>query len=268
MELPIITSTSNPAFKELVLLAQRRKRRSIGLSLFEGIKELDMAIEGGYKIIKLFYCQELIDDKDILAYKEKSNASICQPVTLKLFEKISYRGGTGGVISVFEARIKEPMEIELPLKPLVLVIESVEKPGNLGAMLRTSDAAAVDMVILCDPKTDIFNPNVIRSSLGTVFTNSIVQMPSREAIVWLKGRDIPIFSTSPDNGQLYSRADYSRGAAIVVGAESTGLSDSWLNREMQKINIPMLGKIDSMNVSVSAAIILYEARKQMGFLSK
>jgi TrmH family RNA methyltransferase len=214
----------------------------------------------------VFYCPELIAEKQVEAILKsgKREKTRTQALSAKVFRKLSYRESTGGVICLFRTYKNQLSEFHFRNKhPLILVVDQVEKPGNLGAMCRTADAAAVDLIIVCDTSTDLFNPNVIRSSLGTVFTNKVVISGSELAASWLKQHKIPIFIADPTEGINYRQADFSHGAAVVMGAESTGISEFWRKQHDSSVRIPMYGKIDSMNVSVSAAIILFEARNQI-----
>jgi TrmH family RNA methyltransferase len=188
------------------------------------------------------------------------------PVSKDVFDKIAIRENSGGVIAVAEMSVHGLEQIKLGTTPLVLILEAVEKPGNLGAILRTADAAGVDAVICCDPQTDFYNPNVIRSSLGCVFTTQIASAGSEETIAWLKANSIPIYCTYLKASTPYDQIDYTKPCAIVMGTEATGLSDVWVRNSISNIIIPMQGKIDSMNVSTSCAVVVFEARRQRNSL--
>jgi TrmH family RNA methyltransferase len=247
----------------LLALEKPRERKRQQLFLIEGKKEISMALEAGYKIGNLFFCDDIIDAKDIPS--KLKNDKLLVPVSKEVFDKIAVREGTGGMIAVAEMRLHELANISLSENPLVLIVEGVEKPGNLGAILRTADAANVDAVIICDPQTDFYNPNVIRSSLGCVFTKQVASATSEETIAWLNKNNIDIYCTYLKASQPYHIVDYKKPSAIVMGTEATGLTDTWVKNASANIIIPMLGKIDSMNVSTAAAVVVFEARRQRGF---
>jgi RNA methyltransferase, TrmH family len=189
------------------------------------------------------------------------------PVQRSVFEKLAYRESTGGVIAVAEQREHSLSAIKLSTNPLLLILESVEKPGNLGAILRTADAAGVDALVICDPQTDFYNPNVIRSSVGCVFTRQVASASSEETILFLKKHGIKVYSTHLQASVPYHTIDYTVPCAIVMGTEATGLSPFWVDHADQTIIIPMQGKIDSMNVSTAAAVVVFEAQRQRGFVA-
>lgn len=258
-----ITSTANPKIKSLLALEKPRERKKQQLFVIEGLKELRMALEAGYRIGNLFYCPDLVRLEDI--GPELIDNKLVVPVSQDVFEKIAVRESSGGVVAVAEMKTNTLAEITLSANPLVLVLEAVEKPGNLGAILRTADAAGVDAVIICDPQTDIYNPNVIRSSVGCVFTTQVAVADSAATIDWLKKNNIAIYCTYLKASRPYYDADFRSGCAIVMGTEATGLSELWVENATTNIIIPMQGKIDSMNVSTCAAVVVFEARRQRGF---
>lgn len=260
----VITSTQNPKIKSLLALDKPRERRKQQLFIIEGKREIQWAIEAGYKIGTVFYCEEIIPEKEL--GDALINQRLAIPVTKEVFDKIAIRENSGGVIAVAEMRAHSINQIKLSKTPLILILESVEKPGNLGALLRTADAAAIDAVISCDPQTDFYNPNVIRSSVGCVFTKQIASATSEETIAWLKKNGISIFCTYLKASKPYHEVDYTNSCAIVMGTEATGLSDLWVANSNANIIIPMLGKIDSMNVSTSAAVVVFEAIRQRKFI--
>ena len=241
-------------------LEKPRERRKQQLFIIEGVKEIGLAAEAGYKIGNIFFCDEIISVEEIPVRLKDEKLII--PVSKEVFDKIAVRESTGGVIAVAEQKAHLLSQIKLRKNPLVLILESVEKPGNLGAILRTADAAAVDAVIICDPQTDFYNPNVIRSSVGCVFTNQLAAVTSDEAITWLKKNQIKIFCTSLQASKPYHQIDYSQSCAIVMGTEATGLSETWTKTSDANIIIPMQGKIDSMNVSNATAVVVFEAIRQ------
>ena len=256
----VITSTHNPKVKSLLSLEKPRERRRQQQFIVEGKKEIGMALQAGYKIGNLFYCVDIFPETDLKSLKIEDKFLV--PVTQEVFDKIAVRENSGGVIAVAEMKPHRLEEIKLGNNPLVLVLESVEKPGNLGAILRTSDAAGVDAVIICDPQTDFYNPNVVRSSLGCIFTKQIAAAPSDETIAWLKKNNVAIYCTYLKASRPYHEVDFTSPSAIVMGAEATGLSDVWVKNSAANIIIPMEGKIDSMNVSTSAAVVVFEAVRQ------
>lgn len=256
----LISSTHNPKIKSLLSLEKPRERRKQQLFTIEGKKEIILALEAGYKIGNLFFCEELISltELQLLGLSEK----FLVRVTKSVFDKIAVRENSGGVIAVAEMKPHGLEQVKLSENPLVLVLEAVEKPGNLGAILRTADAAGVDAVISCDPQTDFYNPNVIRSSLGCVFTKQIASATSEETIAWLKKNKLAIYCTYLQSSRQYTETDFTKPCAIVMGTEATGLSQIWIKNADANIIIPMHGKIDSMNVSTAAAVVVFEARRQ------
>jgi TrmH family RNA methyltransferase len=231
--------------------------------VIEGKKEIKMAQEAGYKIGNLFFCEELISKEELQAMGTSDKLLI--PVSKEVFDKIAVRENSGGVLAVAEQKAHRLEDIKLSPRPLLLILESVEKPGNLGAILRTADAAGVDAVIISDPQTDFYNPNVIRSSIGCVFTTQIASATSEETISWLRSKNIHIYCTYLKASQHYHLVDYTKPSAIVMGTEATGLSQTWVMASDVNIIIPMQGVIDSMNVSTAAAVVVFEAKRQRGF---
>jgi len=260
---PIITSAQNAKIKNILALEKARERKKQNLFIIEGVKELSLAMEGGYKINSVFFCPEIIDEHSVL--KIVKNEHLLIPVQRALFEKITYRESTGGILALAEQRQHSLEAIVLKKNPLVLILEAVEKPGNLGAVLRTADAAALDAVIICDPQTDFYNPNVVRSSVGCVFTTQLAAASSLDAQQWLRKNNINIYCTSLQAAKPYHEVDFTHRAAIVMGTEATGLSAYWTQNSNANIIIPMSGKIDSMNVSTAAAVVIFEAKRQRGF---
>lgn len=262
---PLITSHQNPKIKNVLALEKARERNQQNVFIVEGIKELSLALEGKYVINTVFFCPQIIAVDTVLNIVSDENLLI--PVQQSVFEKIAYRDSTGGVIAILQQRRHTLESIKLRKNPLLLVLEAVEKPGNLGAVLRTADAANIDAVIICDPQTDFYNPNVIRSSVGCIFTTQIASSTSVEAIAWLKKNNIRIFATSLESSSPYHHIDFTLPSAIIMGTESSGLSNTWIDVADAAIIIPMKGKIDSMNVSNAAAVLVFEACRQRGFIS-
>lgn len=256
----LITSVQNPKIKKLLALQQKSsERRESGLFVVEGQRELQHCIEAGYEIDSIFVEASRFGDS---SPKPTEHSAKIFEVSAEVYEKIAYRGSTEGVIAEVKAVERGLEDVKLSEKPLVIVMESVEKPGNLGAVLRSADAAGADAVIVCDPLTDLYNPNLIRSSIGAIFTKQVVACPSEEAIAWLKANGIQILTAQLQDSEWYYDTDMKRGTAIVMGTESTGLTQIWRDAADAHIRIPMLGALDSLNVSVSAAILLFEAVRQ------
>lgn len=250
----IISSAQNPRVKQLLLLQQKSsERRKQGVFVVEGQRELQHCLETGYEVVSHFVCPDIYQ------------GNIPQPAVLvssSVYEKIAYRGSTEGIVAIVRSRQKTLDDLQLPSNPLLMVLERVEKPGNLGAILRSADAAKADAVIVCDPLTDLYNPNLIRSSIGAIFTVPTVACTSEECIRFLQAKGIQILTAQLQDSHLYYDTDMRKGTAIIMGTEATGLTDQWRKAATAHIRIPMLGKLDSLNVSVSAAILLFEAVRQ------
>jgi TrmH family RNA methyltransferase len=264
-----ISSLQNDLVKEIIQLQEKsRVRKQKGLFIIEGQREILLALEGGYDIRKLLFCEEIIG-KAVLDQLLASFTGI-QPLLVKLsfkvYQKVAHRKTTEGIIAITVAKNLSISDLSLSKNPLILVAEASEKPGNIGALLRTADAAHLDAVIIANPKTDLYNPNIIRSSVGCVFTNQIALGSTDEILSLLKEKQINIFTAALDDRSIpYDKIDYSKPSAIIVGTEATGLSGQWLENATENVIIPMQGKIDSLNVSVSAAILIFEAKRQRGF---
>ena len=260
-QLPIITSAQNPKIKRLLALQQKSsERRESGLFVVEGQRELSHCLESGYEVETVFYCPAKgTTADDLLSLK----ATLVE-VSPTVYEKIAYRGSTEGVVAEVRSKALQLEDIPLSDNPLIVVVESVEKPGNLGAILRSADAAGADAVIVCDPLTDLYNPNLIRSSIGAFFSVPCVACTSGQCIPFLRRHGIQILTAQLQDSHLYYNTDMVRPTAIVMGTESTGLTDQWRQAADAHIRIPMLGRLDSLNVSVSAAILLFEAVRQRG----
>lgn len=262
-----LTSAQNPKIKELLALQEKSKlRRENGLFIVEGRREIEHCINAGFMPKALFVSGEIISENDLMSVVSKAEASNPKCCIFQLpafiYDKIAYRGGTEGVVAEMYWKDRTLDAIKLKENPLVVVLEGVEKPGNLGAVLRSADAAGADAVVICDPLTDLYNPNLIRSSIGAVFTRQIAVASSQETISWLKANGIKIFTAQLQDSEWYYSTDMKGGTAIVMGTESTGLTDIWRETADAHIKIPMLGELDSLNVSVSAAILLFEAVRQ------
>jgi len=259
----LITSHHNPKIKSLMALEKPRERKKQCLFLIEGKKEISLALQAAYKIGNIFFCEELISVQEVKSMKIDDKVLI--PVSREVFDRLARRENSGGIMAVAEHKVHGLPQINLRKNPLVLVLESVEKPGNLGAILRTADAAGIDAVIVCDPQTDFYNPNVIRSSLGCVFTCQIASATTDETITWLVKNNINIYCTYLRASKPYHETDFTKPSAIIMGTEATGLSNQWVNNSTGNIIIPMSGKIDSMNVSAATAVVVFEAKRQRQF---
>lgn len=257
-----ITSLQNPFIKQLFLLQEKsRERRKSGLFLIEGRREITLAVKGGYTIETLIFCQEIIPENEVLNLVSTGVEII--EISLSVYQKLAYRDSTEGVLAVVKAKNHSLKNIQFKKKnPLILVVEAPEKPGNIGALLRTADAANMDAVFIANAKTDLYNPNIVRSSVGGLFTNQVAAGTTQEIITFLKEKNIHIYAAALQASKPYTEIDYTQPVAIVVGTEADGLSDDWLNNATQNIIIPMQGEIDSMNVSVAAAILIFEAIRQ------
>jgi len=258
-----ISSLRNPLIKNLIQLSGKSKERiRQNLFIIEGQREISRAKESGYQFDSCFFCPEILtsDSENIL--KSLGEKVRLFSVSTLIYSKIAYRENVDGMIVTAFIKDKKLADIKLKENPLILVLESIEKPGNLGAILRTADAAGLDAIIICDPRTDIYNPNVVRSSLGCLFSNQVISCKSEDAIEFLKKKNVRIFAAALQNSVLYHFEDYTSGTAFVMGSESDGLTEIWRKEADRIIQIPMAGIADSLNVSVSAAILLFEAVRQ------
>ena len=259
-----ITSVQNPFIKSLVLLQEKAKaRKQSGTFLIEGKREIELALKGNYELVTILFLPEMISEKEINIILKNKTELI--EINKEVYQKLAYRDTTEGIIAIAKTKSLQLSHLKLSKNPLILVVEAIEKPGNLGAMLRTADAANIDAVIIANPKTDLYNPNIVRSSVGCIFTNQIATATSEEVIIFLQENNISIFSATLQNATYYHTQNYTLPSALVFGTEATGLSEIWRQKSIQNIIIPMQGEIDSMNVSVAAAILLFEAKRQRGF---
>ena len=259
-----ITSVQNARVKRVVALQQKSsERRREGVFVVEGRRELEHCLEAGLRVESVFACPEMGGEEVRSACARASaQGAVVSEVTPQVYEKMAYRGSTEGVVAVVEEKLLKLSDLKLSDKPLVVVLERVEKPGNLGAVLRSADASGVEAVVVCDPLTDLYNPNLIRSSIGAIFSVPCVACTSEECIGFLKERGIQILTAQLQDSHLYYDVDMRRATAIVMGTESTGLTSRWREAADAHIRIPMLGRLDSLNVSVSAAILMFEAVRQ------
>jgi len=259
-----ITSLDNPRVKQLIHLREKRERDATKLFLIEGFREITRALAGKVEMTELYICPGFFlgeNEEALIAKIEKSGATVilCNE---KVFSKVSYRDRPDGLLAIGKMMQKPLQALVSPQKPLFVVAEHIEKPGNLGTILRTSDAAGANGVIVADRCTDIYNPNVVRASVGTLFTLPVVETSSVDAIAWLKKNNIHILAATPHAKKLYTEVDMKQPLAIVVGAEQIGLSDRWMQEADLQVRIPMHGVADSLNVAMATTILLYEAVRQ------
>ena len=275
MHVETVTSAQNPKIKTLLALQEKtRLRKEMGLFVVEGRRELEHCAAAGFEIDTIFLCPEIFGlgldrpDGSCSPVSREEPAHILEKarqivnVPAELYNKIAYRGGTEGIIAEVKARDLSLGDLKLSDNPLIVILESVEKPGNLGAVLRSADAAGADAVLICDPLTDLYNPNLIRASIGAVFTVQVACCQSEEAIKWLKDNNIRIYTAQLQDSSWYYDTDMTGGTVIAIGTEATGLTGIWREAADAHIKIPMLGELDSLNASVSAAILLFEAVRQ------
>lgn len=256
----VITSLQNNKVKRLVALQKKSaERRKEGVFVVEGRRELQHCLDAGYE-------PEMVFCRDDIAVYDSGLGQVTPDrvlyVSKDVYAKMAYRDTTEGVLAIVREQKLTLADLKLPANPLIVVLESVEKPGNLGAVLRSAEAAGASAVMVCDPLTDLYNPNLIRSSIGAIFRVPCVACSSEECIAYLKSSNIQILTAQLQDSSLYYNINMCKPTAIVMGTESTGLTDMWRSAATSHIRIPMLGKLDSLNVSVSAAILLYEAVRQ------
>jgi RNA methyltransferase, TrmH family len=258
-----ISSVQNPFIKSLVLLQEKAKaRKQTGTFLIEGQREINIAIKGGYELETVLFLPEVCSEKE--AQQLAPKAELIE-INKEVYQKLAYRDTTEGILAVAKTKSKLLSDLKLSENPLILVAEAPEKPGNIGALLRTADAANLDAVIIANPKSDLYNPNIVRSSVGCLFTNQIATGSTAEIIAFLKEKNIQFYCATLQNSNGYHLENYTTPTALVVGTEATGLTQEWRDAATQNIIIPMQGEIDSMNVSVAAAILIFEAKRQRGF---
>jgi TrmH family RNA methyltransferase len=259
-----ITSSQNPFIKSLVLLQEKSKaRKQSGSFLIEGQREIELALKGGFTIETILFLPDLITEKQISKLINQSINLI--EISKEVYHKLAYRDTTEGILAVAKTKSFLLSDLKLSKNPLILVAEAPEKPGNIGALLRTADAANLDAVIIANPKSDLYNPNIVRSSVGCLFTRQIATGTTEEIITFLKENSINFYCATLQNSTSYHTQNYTSPTALVVGTEATGLTQEWRDNATQNIIIPMQGEIDSMNVSVAAAILIFEAKRQRGF---
>ncbi len=261
----LISSLQNPRLKQIIRLRERRERVRERLMLVEGHEELALALESGARPQAVFVCPELMAPaaRGLLEQLQGAGVEVVE-ATRPVFEKMAYREGPDGWLAVLPSLGRALDALRLSPRPLLLVAEAVEKPGNLGAMLRSADAAGVDGVIVCDPATDISNPNVVRSSKGTLFSVPVAEAASAETLAWLRGHGVQVVAATPQAPVLYTEADLRGPVAVAVGTEKEGLTAAWLAAADMAVRIPMRGRVNSLNVATAAALLLYEAVRQRG----
>ena len=260
-----IQSAQNNRIKNLQkLFTKSKERKEKNLFVIEGARELSLALAGSYSLDTVFICPELFSKTDYHELLTEIHPTNIYEVTQAVFHKIAYRENSGGIIALAKPKPHDLNDLKLRDNPFIIVLESVEKPGNLGAILRTADAANVDAVVVCDPLTDLYNPNVIRSSIGCVFSVPLAIANHFDTLSFLKEKNIQIFAAELNASQSYFNTDFTQSSALIMGTEDEGLTDFWIDHADKRIKIPMCGKIDSLNVSVSTAIITFEAMRQRG----
>ncbi len=263
-----ITSAQNPRIKQAARLWDRKERDGSGLFLIEGYRELLRACEAGWKIESLYVCPELFlgSNENILIQRLVKKGTQSFNCSSSVFHKLSYRDRPDGLIGVAKQIHKSLSDLDSILSqrksPFLVVAEAIEKPGNLGTILRSSDAVAIDALIVADPCTDIFNPNVVRASVGTLFTVPVIQTTGSEALEWLKSHGIAILAATPAAQDEFTQVNMNRPLAIAVGTEQLGLSETWMKQADLQVRIPMLGVADSLNVAMATTLMLYEALRQ------
>lgn len=261
-----ISSTQNPEIRQLEHWNRKsRDRRKSGRFVLEGMRELQMALQAGYLMEKLYFCPDILTGGQARQIAETAHCPLVS-LSQEVYRHLAYRGKTEGVIGLMHTRSHGLEELALSReRPLILVAEAPEKPGNIGALLRTADAAGLDAVIIADLRGDLYNPNIIRSSVGCLFTVPVATGSSQEVLEFLKGKGMQVLGAALGGARRYDQVDFTPATAIVVGTEATGLSPVWKQQADALVEIPMQGSIDSMNVSVAASILIFEARRQRGF---
>jgi TrmH family RNA methyltransferase len=261
--LKYIQSKNNIKFKSIKkLLTKPKSRKNANEFILEGVNEILLCFEAKYDFKELFICSEIISQKNLINLNK--NLAKIEKIDLSknLYNQISYKKKGEGVLALVKSKEFKLNDLILPKNPFILVIESPEKPGNIGALLRTADAAGMDAVVIANPKTEIYNPNIINSSLGSIFTLQIGVGSTKEVIDFLLKNKIKIYSTFVKDSVDYLKVKYSKACAVVIGTESTSLTNVWKSQTTELIKIPMKGKMDSLNLSVSAAIVIFEVLKQ------
>lgn len=263
-----ISSLQNPLIRQVLQLKEKKRGRDkSGLFVLEGQRELQLALKGGYELTTILFYPDIISLEELSTMLSETSAELeVIELSRDVYRRIAYREKTEGMLALAKAKSHKLSDLQFHRKnPLILIAQSPEKPGNLGALLRTADAANLDAVILADPRSDLYNPNSIRSSVGCLFTVNIGVGTSAEVLEFLKEKGITLYAAALSASEVYSELDYTGPVAIAVGTEATGLTQDWITAADANVIIPMLGQIDSMNVSVSAAILIFEALRQRNF---
>lgn len=258
-----ITSIQNPKIKYIQKLEKNSFRREQNVFVIEGYREINLAIESAYECLQIFHCPAIKSKNPVETLIHKSLEYF--ELSEEVFSKIAYRENSDGILALARPKKHELKNLQLRENPVVLIVESVEKPGNLGAILRTCDAANIDALIVCDELADLYNPNTIRSSIGCSFTVQLAMASSQVTLDFLKTKKIKTYAAALSAENYYQNVSFCEPSAIIMGTESTGLSDFWIENADHQIKIPMSGKIDSLNVSTSAAILIFEAMRQRNF---
>jgi TrmH family RNA methyltransferase len=264
MPSPVLASPSNPRIKSIARLRDRREREATGLALVDGAREVRRALESNIDVVETFVCEPLLAGEDARAALDqlRDRSIPITATTEPAFAKIAFGERAEGLVAVIRIPNRGLADLTLPVEPLLVVVEGVEKPGNLGAILRSADGAGADALVAASPRTDLANPNVIRASAGTFFSVPSVAAPTKDVIEWLTERGIRAVAARVDADKPYTEADLTGPLAIVLGTETQGLTDAWHTADVEAVRLPMLGVADSLNVSVAAAVLLYEARRQ------
>jgi TrmH family RNA methyltransferase len=259
-----ITSRQNPRVKAAVRLRSRRERVQQGRFLIDGARETLRAVAAGLRFQEAFVCDELCDSAESMEAAGAIQSTMAEVfrVSPDVYAKLAFGDRLDGIVVVALAPRRGLNDLQLSSRPIVAVLERIEKPGNLGAILRSADAAGVDAVVVAEGRTDLYNPNTIRASMGTVFRDNICESTTAETIGWLQGRDLPILAARPDASALYTDIDMHDGVTIVLGGEADGLTDAWSGEGVVPVRLPMHGLADSLNVSTTAAVLFYEALRQ------
>ncbi len=263
---PLLTSTSNPGFRAATSLRERRERDRTGLTLIDGARELRRAIDAGIEIVEVFICEAMLAGPDARAALDRLSAGpvVVRPTSEPLMRKLAFGDRAEGIVAVARIPAVDIADFRAGDDALLVIVEGVEKPGNLGAVLRSADGAGADGVIAASAATDLYNPNTIRASAGTVFTVPLAAADAAATLAWLRERRIRMIATRVDAPDLYTAVDLTGPIALIFGAEAAGLTSIWDTDDVRPVRVPMLGVADSLNVSVTAAVLLYEARRQRG----
>jgi TrmH family RNA methyltransferase len=264
MTRPVITSPANPRVKAAARLRDRRGRDDQRRIIIDGVREIGRALAGGVTLIELFWFPPLCSDPEHEAILQAARRTNCELIEVSppVMEKLAFGNRVEGLVAVAETPRRTLAELALPAAGLLAVVEGIEKPGNLGAVLRTADAAGVAALIVADGGTDLYNPNAIRASLGAIFTVPVAPANSAQALAWLRAEGFRMLASRVDGAEPYTAADFRGRTAVILGSEARGLSDIWRAADIVPIKVPMLGQVDSLNLSATAAVLFYEAVRQ------